>query len=127
MSLVIFGLMRAVLVFTLLAATTAGCAHLPPSAYASVREASYFSENREVLPSIQTAIEQGHVVPGMDREQVWTVLGDPLRRTMFKRERTIEIWLYQGHKLHQDQMRADRSDLFRAVFSDGILVILEPL
>lgn len=108
-------------------AMSAGCVHLPASAYASVRKAVYFSENREILPSIRSAMEQGHVVPGMDREQVWTVLGEPVRLTRFKGEPVIEIWLYQGHKLHQDQMRADRADLFRAVFRDGILVILEPL
>ena len=117
----------ALLIFSLLVTTAVGCVHLPPSAYASVRQARYFSENKEVLPSIRKAIEQGHVVPGMDREQVWTVLGEPVRLRRFKGEPVIEIWLYQGHKLHQDQMRADRADLFRAVFRDGILVILEPL
>lgn len=116
----------AVLIFTTMAAT-AGCAHLPPSAFASVRKAVYFSENREILPSIRSAMEQGHVVPGMDREQVWTVLGEPVRVTRFTREPAIEIWLFQGYKLHQDQVRADRADLFRAVFRDGILVIIEPL
>lgn len=72
-------------------------------------------------------MEEGHVVPGMDREQVWTVLGEPVQRRTFTHEPVIEIWLYQGHKLHQDQMRADSADLFRAVFRDGILVVLEPL
>ncbi len=122
------GLPVSLVVVTLsLPALSISCTHLPASAYASVRQARYFSENREVLPSIRKAIEQGHVVPGMDREQVWTVLGEPVRRTTFKREPVIEIWLYQGYKLHQDQMRADRAELFRAVFRDGILVILEPL
>jgi len=111
----------------MLLAPSAGCAHLPPSAFASVRKARYFSEKRELPPSIRSAIEDGHVVPGMDREQVWTVLGEPVQRRTFTHEAVIEIWLYQGHKLHQDQVRADRAGLFRAVFRDGILVILEPL
>lgn len=107
--------------------STTGCVHLPPSAFANVRKANYFSERRELPPTIRQAIAEGHVVPGMDREQVWTVLGEPVGRRTFTREPVIEIWLYQGHKLHQDQMRADRADLFRAVFVAGILVILEPL
>ena len=114
------------LLFVLLV-PSAGCAHLPPSAFASVRKARFFSEKRELPPSIRIAIEQGHVVPGMDREQVWTVLGEPVQRRTFTHDPVIEIWLYQGHKLHQDQVRADRAGLFRAVFRDGILVILEPL
>lgn len=116
-----------VVALSLPAAISIGCTHLPPSAYARAREAQYFSEYREVLPSIRSALERGHVILGMDREQVWTVLGEPVRRTTFTRERTIEIWLYRGHKLHQDQLRADRAELFRAVFRDGILVLLEPL
>ena len=118
-----FELLALVLVLT----ASTGCAHLPPSAYANVRMARYFSEKRELPPSIRIAMEQGHVVPGMDREQVWTVLGEPVQRRTFSRVPVIEIWLYQGNKLHQDQMRADTADLFRAVFRDGILVLLESL
>ena len=111
----------------MLVAATAGCVHLPPSAFASVRKARYFSQKRELPPSIRSAIEQGHVVPGMDREQVWTVLGEPVRRRTFTHEPVIEIWLYQGHKLHQDRIQDHGATLFRAVFRDGILVIIEPL
>lgn len=116
-----------VALFFVVLAASAGCVHLPPSAFASVRMARYFSEKRELPPSIRSAMEKGHVVPGMDREQVWTVLGEPAQRRTFTHDPVIEIWLYQGHKLHQDQMRADSATLFRAVFRDGILVILEPL
>lgn len=111
----------------LLAAMVTACAHLPPSAYASVRKARYFAEPRELTPSIMEAIHRGHVIPGMDRDQVWVVLGDAVRETTFKSDRLIEIWLYPGHRLHQDQLRGDRADLFRLVFRDSILILVEPL
>jgi hypothetical protein len=63
----------------------------------------------------------------MYREQVWVVLGDAVRKTTFRSDRLIEIWLYRGHKLHQGQLHGDRADLFRLVFRDGILIVVEPL
>lgn len=101
---VVLQLSLAASILTLVSAT--GCVHLPPSAFVNVRQANYFFERRELPPSIREAIDEGHVVPGMDREQVWTVLGEPVSRRTFTHELAIEIWLYQGHKLHQDQMRA---------------------
>lgn len=48
-----------------------------------------------------------------------------LRRTILVA--AFEVWLYPGHKVHQDQLRGDRADLFRLVFRDGVLIVVEPL
>ena len=116
-----------VAIATLLGGVMMACAHVPPSAHASVRQERYFGEPRELTPSIADAIRRGHVIPGMNQDQVWVVLGDPVRKTTFQSDRLIELWLYPGYKLHQDQLRADRADLFRLVFRDGILILVEPL
>jgi hypothetical protein len=121
------GPIATVVAATLLGAVVTACAHLPPSAHASFRKARYFAEPRELTPSITDAIRRGHVIPGMYREQVWVVLGDAVRKTTFRSDRLIEIWLYRGHKLHQGQLHGDRADLFRLVFRDGILIVVEPL
>lgn len=63
----------------------------------------------------------------MDREQVWVVLGDAIRKTMFTRNGLIEVWSYPGHRLHQNQLGADRAHLFRLVFRNGVLILIEPL
>ncbi len=63
----------------------------------------------------------------MDEEQVRVVLGEPVRRTRFTRRRTIEVWIYPGYTLHQDQMRGHGAQLFRLVFIEGALAIIEPI
>jgi hypothetical protein len=110
-----------------IAAALWGCANLPRSAFATVRQADYFASHGELSPQIRTAIENGHVVVGMDREQVIVVLGQPTRRTLFKHDDRVEAWLYLGHKLHQDTLHSPRAGLVRIIFLEGRVALIEPL
>lgn len=103
------------------------CVHVPLSARASFRADQYLSTHPELPPSILKAIQDGHVVTGMDSEQVRAVLGTPLRTAVFGREQDIEVWIYPGHRLHQDQLRGDKAWMFRLVLINGILTIIEPI
>jgi hypothetical protein len=110
-----------------IAAALCGCMNLPRSAFASVRQAEYFASHDELSPQIRTAIENGHVVVGMDREQVIVVLGQPTRRAWFKHDDQAEAWLYLGHKLHQDTLHSPRAGLVRIIFLEGRVALIEPL
>ncbi|PWT83923.1 MAG: hypothetical protein C5B57_05805 [Blastocatellia bacterium] len=109
------------------AAASWGCVKLPRSAFASVRQAEYFASHCELSPRMRTAIENGHVVVGMDREQVIVVLGQPARKAMFKHDDNTEAWLYLGHKLHQDTLHSPGAGLVRIIFLDGRVAMIEPL
>ena len=104
----------------------AGCAHVPRSGYASARLVDYATP-RELTPAVARAIELGHVVEGMDREQVWVVFGEPIRKTRFSGTGAPEVWIYPGHKLHQDPVRSHGVTLFRVVFIDGRVALVEML
>ena len=105
-----------------------GCVHVPPSGRAVVRLEQYFSERRELLPSVRDAMLKGHVVAGMDAEQVRVVLGTPTRRTRFRRAGdTVDVWLFPGHRFHQEKLHAEGSTLYRLVLVNGVLVVVEPL
>lgn len=100
------------------------CVSIPRSKRAAVRLADYFATHEEVPPSVAATMNLGHVSLGMDPDQVWTVLGDPVRRTGFG---GVEVWLYQGHRFHQDHLRTQGSTLFRLVFVRGRLAVIDPL
>ena len=103
------------------------CASVPPSGRQRWRVEQYLSTHGELTPSMRRAIEDGHVIVGMDREQVRAVLGVPVKTAEFHRERQIQIWIYPGYRLHQDQLRGDKAWLFRLVLIDGVLTIIEPI
>ena len=104
------------------------CASVPRSRRAEARKADYFAVSREISDVDRSAIERGHVLPGMDAEQVWVVLGEPgWRRRFVSRTGSVDIWIYQGIRLHQDQMRATAHSTFRIVFVDGRVRLIEPL
>ena len=105
----------------------AGCAHLPRSAYASARLMDYYAMPRELSPAVARAIQLGHVLEGMDREQVWVVFGEPLRKTRYSGPGAPEVWIYPGHKFHQDPVRGHGVTLFRVVFVDGHVALVETL
>jgi hypothetical protein len=109
------------------AAAPWGCVNLPRSAFASVRRAEYFASHGELPPGIRTAIENGHVLVGMDREQVIVVLGQPLRRALSKRNDNAEAWIYRGYKLHQDPFHLQGAGLVRIIFLKGRVAMIEPL
>lgn len=104
------------------------CAYVPPSRRAGVRRDAYLLAHAELRPAIGEAIAKGHVIGGMDREHVTVVLGEPVRKTTFRRDGGIaEMWLYPAERLHQSQLHGDRATLFRLVLVNGIVVDVEPL
>ena len=109
----------------LLAWGTAGCVHVHPTERAAFRLAEYFETHSEIAPSVAEAMRQGHVTLGMDEEQVFAVLGAPVRRVRYDRAGTPQVWIYRGHKLHQGY--AHGASLYRLVFLDGRLRVLEPI
>lgn len=102
------------------------CIHVPLRQRAEFRKQQYFAAHREMAPGTVKAIDTGHVIPGMDREQVWVVLGDPLRKKEFS-PGGVEVWLYPSTRLHQDQMHSHGAETFRLVFMNGRLAIIEPI
>lgn len=102
------------------------CVDVPLRQRAAFRQQQYLSTHREVPRDIAKAIDTGHVLLGMDREQVWTVLGDPVRKTTFSASK-CDVWLYPSFRLHQDQLHSHGADSFRLVFIDGRLAIIEPI
>lgn len=106
---------------------TVACVRVPPETRPDARKARYFATPREIPPAIAAAIEQGHIILGMDREQVTIVLGTPVKRTVYPGPPSSEVWLYRWARLHQDALRAHGATLFRLVFVDGRLAVAEPL
>lgn len=104
----------------------AGCAPLPRRVFASARQADYFATRRELTPEVRQAIEAGHLLIGMDMEQVWVVLGDPVRKTRLANT-GAEVWLYRGGRLHQDQIHTHGSESFRVVFVAKRVIVIETL
>lgn len=105
----------------------AGCATLPRQNFAGTRISDYLAGHPELSASVAEAMERGHVVLGMNERQVEVVLGDPARRSVFGAAPTVTVWLYPGHRLHQDPMRSHGVQLFRLVFIGGRLSLIEPL
>lgn len=111
-----------------LATACSACMTVPRKGRAAARKADYFATPHELSAAVRDAIQRGHVIAGMDTQQVWVVLGDPAQKRHFVSAAAIvEVWLYPAHKLHQEQLRGDRAGLFRLVFRDGVLVLVEPL
>ena len=106
---------------------TVACVHVPPETRPDARKTRYFATPRELPPAIAAAIERGHIILGMDREQVTIVLGTPVKRTVYPGLPSSEVWLYRWARLHQDALRAHGATLFRLVFVDGLLAVAEPL
>ena len=117
--------MRACSLFSLFV-MLAACVYVPLRQRATFRQQQYLATHREVPQDIAKAIDTGHVLLGMDRELVWTVLGDPVRKATFSASK-YEVWLYPAARLHQDQRHSHGADSFRLVFIDGRLVIIEPI
>ena len=105
------------------------CVHVPASQRASVRRDAYLAAHRELPPSIAKAIIDGHVVGGMDRDQVKAVLGEPLKTSIFGRKdgTRTEVWIFPAVRLHQDRVGGEHGTLFRLVFIDGRLAVMEPV
>lgn len=109
----------------LAAAWTAACVHVPLRERAAYRLDEYFASHGEIAPSVAEAMRRGHVALGMDEDQVFAVLGEPVRRTRYEGQGAPQVWIYRGHKLHQGY--AHGAALYRLVFLDGRLRVLEPI
>ena len=55
----------------------AGCVRVPLRARAQFRREQFFATHREVSPAVATAIDTGHLIIDMDRDEVRVVLGVP--------------------------------------------------
>lgn len=104
-----------------------GCATLRRDDHFTVRYADYLEQRLEVSPAVAEAMAAGHVIAGMDQEQVRVVLGRPVECRSYGGTPAVEVWLYPGHRLHQDHHRSGAATLFRLVFRDGRLAMLEPI
>ena len=104
----------------------AGCVSVPLRDRQQYRREQYFATLRELSPTITNAIATGHVVPGMDRQQVWVVVGDPAKKSLFPNAKA-EVWLYPPVKFHQDPVHSHGASSFRLVFVNGILQFIEPI
>lgn len=111
---------------TVLVLSVTGCAHVPLRGRQQYRREQYFASHPELSATIANAIQTGHVVPGMNREQVWVVVGEPVRKSLF-RGATVEVWLYPSVRFHQDPVNSHGASSFRLVFIDGILRVIEPI
>ena len=102
-----------------------GCVRVPLRARQEFRKQQFFATHREVSSAVATAINTGHVVVGMDREEVWVVVGHPLRKSIF-RGGAVEVWLYPGVRFHQGP-GFHGADSLRLVFIDGRLSVIESI
>lgn len=109
----------------LLVISTTDCVHVSLRARQQYRRQQYLSSRHELSPAVAQAIGTGHVVVGMDRAQVWVVVGDPVRKTTFRSG--TEVWLYPATRFHQDPAHSHGASSFRLVFVDGLLTVIEPL
>ena len=108
----------------LLLAATSACVHVPLRERAAYRLDEYFASHGEIAP-VAYAMRRGHIALGMDEEQVLAVLGNPVRRTRYEGRGAAQVWTYRGHQLHQGY--AHGASLYRLVFLDGRLRVLEPI
>ena len=121
-----YGVAACRVVILVLLCVSSACASIPPTARAQYRYNQYFSKPRELAPSIAEAMRIGHVAVGMTMEQVWVVVGDPVRKSAFPAAKA-EVWLYPSVRFHQDQSHAHGATSYRLVFADGILRVIDPL
>lgn len=113
--------------FAIASLAVGGCATLRRDDHSTVRYADYLERRPEMSPAVAEAMAAGHVIAGMDQAQVRVVLGRPLERRSYGGTPAVEVWLYPGHRLHQDHHRSGAATLFRLVFRDGRLAMLEPI
>jgi hypothetical protein len=109
------------------AVALSACASVPPSQRAAPRRDAYLRGHGELPPRIAEAIATGHLVVGMDREQVLAVAGQPVKSRTFKRDgRLTEVLIYPAFRLHQGHLRSDGGSLFRVVLVNGTVTYMEP-
>jgi outer membrane protein assembly factor BamE (lipoprotein component of BamABCDE complex) len=98
---------------------TVGCAEAGERATSQQRLRDYLGAHRDTTGAVAEAIRLGHVVPGMDREQVTAALGEPIRVIRSSSQGGVEHWLYRMETLHQEQLRGRGWSFVRITFLDG--------
>ena len=114
------------IVLMMFASTASGCATGPHLLGGADRRQQYLAAHTGIPADLASAIDVGHVSPGMNRDQVRAVLGQPLRITAFSRSHA-EIWLFPVSRFHQDQMHSHGAVSFRLVFIGDRLTTIEPI
>ena len=109
----------------LLLISCVACVHVRLEDRAAWRRQQYLQNNPELPPRIVDAIDRGHVVIGMTEAQVRAALGSPVYVKVFESQSTKAVWLYPGHRLHQDQLHTDAKGLFRIVFINHRVAVIE--
>ena len=63
----------------------------------------------------------------MTSAQVRASLGAPDYQQVFSNAHVTVIWLYRGHRMHQEQLHVDAKAVFRILFIDDHVAIVEGL
>ena len=113
--------------FVIVCVTCAACASLRHVERAADRRARFLQTVGELPPKVAQAIRDGHVIAGMTTAQVPASLGAPDFQQVFSGSPAATIWLYRGHRLHQDQLHADAKAVFRILFLDDRVAMVEGL
>lgn len=110
----------------------ANCACCEPAATTTAQEIpgqpwkAYFGEGKDANEVIREAVRLGHIIPGMDRGQVTTALGEPIRKIHSTKTSGLEHWLYGVETLHQEQFRGRGWSFVRITFLDGRVIMVDP-
>ena len=105
---------------------SASCTYRAPEPLAA-RVARYLTANPQTSAELGEAIRQGRVLAGMDREQVLAAVGPPERATRLEGPSKVEVWIYYAARFPGSQPGSGRTDLFRVVFVDARVRIVEPI
>lgn len=112
--------------------TAAQCGCSEPTAATTAKEIpgqpwkAYFGESKDASEVMREAIRLGHIIPGMDRGQVTTALGEPIRKIYSTKTAGLEHWLYGIESLHQEQFRGRGWSFVRITFLDNRVIMVDP-
>ena len=118
---------RITVVVAIVCGASAACTALSHVERASDRRTQFLQNAGELPPKIILAIRDGHVIAGMTTAQVRASVGPPDFQRAFSGAHVTTIWLYRGHRLHQEQLHVDSKAVFRIVFIDDRVSIVEGL
>ena len=105
-----------------LVSVSGACASVPRSG-AGLRQQQFLASHSDLPAPIAEAIRSGHVITGMTVEQVGAIAGDPVAKPV--RYGNVEVRLYRSAVFHQGP--GTHASLFRLVFIDGQLRVIEPV
>ncbi len=105
----------------------AACSHVFPPERAAVRRGQFLHANAELSPRVAEAILRGHILTGMTEAQVRASAGAPDYTRVIGRAPVKSVWLYRGTRLHQEQLHIESTAVFRVVFVDHRVVLVEGL